>query len=75
MVSRAVHPARSCRVLTPSREIVLNSTSLVFGFTGNLFLLLNFTGRVRYIVALPMSIVFWTLASSIVSCGTSVRLG
>jgi len=41
--------------------------SLACGFTGNLFLLLNFTGRVRYILALPLSVVFWMLASTIVS--------
>lgn len=41
--------------------------SLVCGFLGNFFLLLNFTSRVRYIVALPLSIIFWILASGIVS--------
>ena len=49
------------------REIVLNIISLAFGFLGNIFLLLNFTGRVRYIVALPLSIIFWILSSLIVS--------
>ncbi|CAK7232523.1 Potassium channel [Sporothrix curviconia] len=49
----------------PHWEIILNALSLACGFTGNFFLLLNFTGRVRYIVALPLSIVFWVLASSI----------
>ena len=49
------------------REIVLNIISLAFGFLGNIFLLLNFTGRVRYIVALPLSIIFWVLSSLIVS--------
>lgn len=33
---------------------------------GNIFLLLNFTSRVRYIIALPLSILFWYLASAIV---------
>lgn len=50
-----------------NRELALNAFSLVCGFAGNFFLLLNFTGRVRYIVALPLSIVFWMLASMIVS--------
>lgn len=49
-----------------SREVGLNVFSLVCGFAGNLFLLLNFTARVRYIIALPLSIIFWILASSIV---------
>jgi potassium channel subfamily K, other eukaryote len=48
------------------REIVCNAVSLACGFAGNFFLLLNFTGRVRYIVALPLSILFWVFASAIV---------
>lgn len=50
----------------PHWEIVLNACSLAFGFAGNVFLLLNFTGRVRYIISLPLSIIFWFLASGIV---------
>lgn len=49
-----------------SREIILNACSLAFGFAGNFFLMLNFTGRVRYIISLPLSILFWFLASGIV---------
>jgi potassium channel subfamily K len=30
---------------------------------GNLFLLLNFTQRIRYIIALPATIIFWYLSS------------
>ncbi|KAL6708043.1 Potassium channel [Coniothyrium glycines] len=41
----------------------INVASLICGFLGNLFLLLNFTQRIRYIVALPASIIFWYLAS------------
>jgi len=52
---------------TSQREIILNACSLACGFAGNFFLLLNFTGRVRYIVALPLSILFWYLACGIVS--------
>ena len=43
----------------------LNLASLVCGFIGNLFLLFNFTKRVRYIVALPATIVFFYIASGI----------
>lgn len=43
----------------------LNIVSLVFGFVGNLFLLANFTNRIRYIVALPVTIVLWFLATAI----------
>lgn len=32
------------------------------GFVGNLFLLLNFTQRLRYLIALPLTIVLWFLA-------------
>jgi potassium channel subfamily K, other eukaryote len=49
------------------RELILNGCSLACGFAGNFFLLLNFTGRVRYIVSLPLSIIFWFLACGIVS--------
>ena len=45
----------------------LNGASLACGFVGNFFLLLNFTRRVRYIVALPVTIVLWYIATGIVS--------
>ncbi|KAF1850721.1 potassium channel-like protein [Cucurbitaria berberidis CBS 394.84] len=41
----------------------INVASLICGFLGNIFLLLNFTQRIRYIVALPASIIFWYLSS------------
>ncbi|KAF2034250.1 potassium channel-like protein [Setomelanomma holmii] len=41
----------------------LNVASLICGFLGNLFLLLNFTQRIRYIVALPVTIILWYLSS------------
>jgi hypothetical protein len=50
----------------PTWELALNACSLACGFAGNILLLLHFTGRVRYIVALPLSITFWILASGIV---------
>lgn len=43
----------------------LNVASLVCGFVANVFLLFNFTGRVRYIVSLPISIFFFYLAAGI----------
>ncbi|KIW08651.1 uncharacterized protein PV09_00606 [Verruconis gallopava] len=48
----------------------LNVVSLICGFIGNIFLLFNFTGRVRYIVALPASIVFFYLATGILTAIT-----
>ncbi|MCJ1474451.1 Potassium channel [Lambiella insularis] len=45
--------------------IGLNAASLVCGFVGNVFLLFNFTRRIRYIVALPMTIVMWYFATGI----------
>jgi potassium channel subfamily K len=45
----------------------LNILSLALGFLGNLFLLLNFTNRIRYIVALPLTIFLWYAATAIVS--------
>ncbi|KAF2639542.1 voltage-gated potassium channel, partial [Massarina eburnea CBS 473.64] len=43
----------------------LNVGSLICGFVGNLFLLFNFTQRIRYIIALPATIFFWYVASGI----------
>lgn len=45
--------------------IALNIASLVCGFVGNLFLLFNFTKRVRYIVALPATIILFYFSSGI----------
>ena len=51
----------------PKWALGLNGASLACGFVGNFFLLLNFTRRVRYIVALPVTIVLWYAATGIVS--------
>ncbi|MCJ1286289.1 Potassium channel [Xylographa opegraphella] len=45
--------------------IALNAASLFCGFIGNVFLLFNFTRRIRYIVALPMTIILWYFATGI----------
>ena len=42
----------------------INVASLICGFLGNLFLLLNFTQRIRYIIALPVTVVLWYLSSA-----------
>ena len=44
----------------------LNGASLACGFIGNIFLLFNFTRRIRYIVALPVTIILWYFATGIV---------
>lgn len=41
----------------------LNVVSLVVGFIGNFFLLCNFTNRIRYIIALPVTIIMWYIAT------------
>ncbi|CAA9960382.1 Outward-rectifier potassium channel TOK1 channel YORK [Pyrenophora teres f. maculata] len=41
----------------------INLVSLVCGFLGNLFLLLNFTQRIRYVIALPATVILWYLSS------------
>ena len=43
----------------------LNVASLVVGFVGNFFLLCNFTQRIRYIIALPATIILWYVATGI----------
>ncbi|GAM39499.1 ion channel [Talaromyces pinophilus] len=45
----------------------LNASSLAFGVLGNLFLLFNFTQKMRYIVALPASIGLWFLATGVLA--------
>ncbi|KKY27646.1 putative potassium channel [Phaeomoniella chlamydospora] len=50
--------------------IALNIASLVCGFIGNLFLLFNFTKAVRYIIALPMTILLWYFATGLLMGGT-----
>ena len=51
--------------LDPRWCYYLNVASLVVGFIGNAFLLLNFTRRVRYIIALPVTIILWYVATGI----------
>ncbi|KAL8673434.1 MAG: hypothetical protein Q9168_002138 [Polycauliona sp. 1 TL-2023] len=65
--------ALSIGFLDPHWCISLNAVSLVCGFVGNFFLLLNFTKRVRYIVALPATIVLWFLATGIVSLAVEIN--
>ncbi|KAF1992468.1 voltage-gated potassium channel [Aulographum hederae CBS 113979] len=45
----------------------LNVCSLILGFVGNVFLLFNFTNRIRYIIALPMTIFLWYIATGILT--------
>jgi len=45
----------------------MNVASLVTGYVGNAFLFFNMTNRVRYLVALPMTIFLWTCSSMMVS--------
>lgn len=43
----------------------LNGASLACGFIGNIFLLFNMTKKIRYIIALPLTILFFFMASGI----------
>ncbi|KAJ5121440.1 Ion transport 2 [Penicillium bovifimosum] len=49
----------------------LNAISLVCGIVGNAFLLFNFTQVVRYIIALPVTIILWFSATGIL-CGVTL---
>ena len=57
--------AQSIGFPDPKWCLGLNGASLVCGFIGNLFLLFNFTRRIRYIVALPVTIILWYFATGI----------
>ncbi|KAF7173156.1 hypothetical protein CNMCM5623_005375 [Aspergillus felis] len=50
--------------------IALNATSLALGILGNAFLLCNFTRIIRYIVALPASIICWSASTALLIAGT-----
>ncbi|KAL9111817.1 MAG: hypothetical protein Q9227_003876 [Pyrenula ochraceoflavens] len=72
--SRVVQPdpvaqsyATSVGYSDPHWCIALNIASLVCGFVGNLFLLFNFTKAVRYIIALPTTILLWYAATGILT--------
>ncbi|KAJ5356105.1 Ion transport 2 [Penicillium concentricum] len=52
----------------PRWDTILNAVSLFCGIVGNAFFLFNFTQVVRYIIALPVTIVMWFLAAGIL-CG------
>jgi len=57
--------AQSTGFPDPKWCLGLNGASLACGFIGNLFLLFNFTQRIRYIVALPVTIILWYFATGI----------
>jgi hypothetical protein len=66
-------PDEAEEVLTGYREIIFNAISLAAGFFGNFALLLNFTRRIRYIVALPVTIIMWYIATGIVGLAIYVQ--
>lgn len=49
----------------PQWILNLNTGSLVVGFIGNFFLLCNFTNRIRYSIALPVTILCWYVATGL----------
>lgn len=53
-------------IADPRWVTILNAISLGVGVLGNLSLLFNFTKRIRYIIALPLTIVAWYIATGIV---------
>jgi potassium channel subfamily K len=53
-------------IADPKWVTVLNAISLGVGVLGNLALMFNFTKRIRYIVALPLTIIAWYIATGIV---------
>ena len=53
-------------IADPKWETILNAISLAVGVLGNLALMFNFTKRIRYIIALPLTIIAWYIATGIV---------
>lgn len=54
----------------PQWALNLNGASLAVGFLGNIFLLCNFTRKIRYIIALPMTILLFYLAFALLLAST-----
>ncbi|KAF2135634.1 uncharacterized protein K452DRAFT_172149 [Aplosporella prunicola CBS 121167] len=48
----------------------INAASLICGFIGNFFLLMNFTQRIRYLISLPATIVLWYIATGMLTAIT-----
>ncbi|KIW04371.1 uncharacterized protein PV09_04655 [Verruconis gallopava] len=59
---RLLSPLQGVYIKDPTWCYAVNLTSLVLGFIGNLFLLLNFTQQLRYLIALPLTVVMWFIA-------------
>jgi len=57
----------------PRWATAMNVASLVTGYVGNAFLFFNMTNRVRYLVALPMTIFLWVCSSMIVSLSLEIH--
>lgn len=55
----------------PQWILNLNIVSLVVGFIGNFFLLCNFTNRIRYTIALPVTIACWYVATGLLIGATA----
>ena len=63
--STLLRPADGHAFKDPRWCLNSNVASLVAGFVGNFFLLCNFTNRIRYIIALPVTILLWYIAGGI----------
>lgn len=56
----------SNKTISDSRGLMaLNGLSLLFGIIGNISLLMNFSGHIRYLVTQIISICFWVMASTL----------
>jgi hypothetical protein len=63
----SIHSFERTFLMPNYRCYIINAISLALGFAGNIFLVLNFGNRIRYIIALPMSIILWILSAALVS--------
>ncbi|KAF3909757.1 hypothetical protein AA313_de0209991 [Arthrobotrys entomopaga] len=45
----------------------INAASLIFGFIGNFFLMCNYSRRIRYKIAMPVTILGWYIAFGLLS--------
>lgn len=59
-------------VTDPPRVLALNALSLALGIIGNMSLLMNFSGTVKYLVTQVLSIICWYLASGVLTAALLV---
>lgn len=70
-----LEPFNGIEIPDPHWVIGTNVTSLICGYLGNISLFLNFTNRVPYILALPVTVVLWYISFAVVGDMVHTMIG